>query len=159
VKEVAENVELLRELRQNLRGRLRETPLFNMGIFRQSFEYAMRDAYLKYCYENKKPFEIEIYKDDDGRLLRDCVRATDIIKRESEKEEFDSEHFPLLVKEYVEIHSLLLERLFGLYKDNAGMLNVLVQVANMLELLVTIDDVFTIANIMQGIRNVIKKFA
>jgi len=159
VREVAQNVELLRDLRVNLRGKLRDTPLFNMGIFRTSFENAMRDAFITYCFENKKDFDARFYANEDGKLLRDCVRAADVIKRGAEKEKYDAEQFGALVDEYLAINSLLLERLFELNKDNANVLRSLVPTAEMVELLAHANDLDTVVHITQAIRNAVIKFA
>jgi len=157
--EISKNIDLLRDLRTNLRGRLREYPLFDMPAFRVNFENAMRDAWLTYCYTHKKQLDGDLYKNNDAFLLRDCARAADILKREAEKDDFDAKHFPLLVNEYLQIHFILLERLFELYKNNAGVLKMLVQVSEILETIDKIEDTETLTQMTQAIRGVIVKFA
>ena len=160
VKEVSQNVELLRELRQNLRGRLKDTPLFNTGILRRNFENALRDAHLKHCAEHKKPFGSDKYDGEDGRLLRDCVRAADIVSRElTRKQDADSARLEALLSEYRTINALLLKRLFDIYGDSGGERMLAEKAVELLELLGATRDAVIMGSVIKSIRTILIKFA
>lgn len=135
-REVAENVELLRTLRCNLRDWLKETPLFDTAVFRGAFEGAMRDTFIDYCMKNKKPFDPSVYHGNDEQLLRDCIRAADITVRELTRERgWNDRRADELLFEYVRINMLLLERLLEIYHNDLQALSIAEKVAQMVELL------------------------
>ncbi|MDR1663530.1 MAG: hypothetical protein LBR83_01215 [Clostridiales bacterium] len=160
VREVSQNVALLKDLRQNLRETLKEKPLYNTMVFRDAFENAMRDAFLTYAFENKKPFDPEIYKGDDNKLLRDCIRSADIIMYEMTREQ-GGEGVPLteLFKEYKAIHALLLERFLNIYQDDIDALALAEKVAQILEMFNDSLDLTSIGVIVKSVKTLIVKFA
>jgi len=160
VRKVSQNVELLRDLRQNLRGKLKETPLFDTGVFRNAFENAIRDVFVDYCIENKKPYDSTVYENDEGLLLRDCVRAADILVHEiTRKKDAGDERFAAMFDEYKTIHALMMERILDIYQDDRNSLLIAVQAADMLEMLDTAPDLETINAFIKSIRSVLYKFA
>ena len=159
VREVSDNVELLKNLRMNLRGRLKDTPLYNTNVFRNAFENAIRDAYIKYSCDNKKTFDPMIYNGNNGKLLQDCVRAADILKRIIEKNESDTDRRNHIINEYIQINSFLLKQLIELHGDNQNMLKYLNSIIELINLLKQDNNNLIVIDITQAIRNVLVKFA
>jgi predicted O-linked N-acetylglucosamine transferase (SPINDLY family) len=153
--EVASNLPLLTDLRQNLRGRLKSTDLFNTSVFRTAFENAMRDCYIDYCVKNKRPFTKDAYN-DDYTLLKDCVRAADIVLYEFKRERGGSERrAEVLFNEYIEIHRLLTERLAEVYKDDFDYLLLTAKATRMLETLGGISDFEVAFGIINEVRRIL----
>jgi hypothetical protein len=155
VSEVASDLALLTDLRLNLRGRLKNTDLFNTAVFRTAFENAMRDCYIDYCVQNKQPFTGDAYN-DDFILLKDCVRAADIILYEFKRERGGSEYrAEVLFNEYIEIHKMLMERLAEIYKDDFDNLLLAAKAARMLETLSSIIDYEVAFSIINEVRTIV----
>jgi predicted O-linked N-acetylglucosamine transferase (SPINDLY family) len=157
---ISQDVELLRELRMNLRERLRDTPAYNRNVFRDVLENRIRDTYIDYCLKNKKPFEPSVYYNDDGQLLRDCVRAADIVVREINREsENDKNRLMALLCEYTSIHSLMLERMFEIYGNDSEALSLALKAAELFELLSKTNEPEMVLAIIKNIRMIFTQFA
>jgi len=159
VREVATNLPLLRSLRKNLREGLKDTPLYNTEVFRNAFENAMRNAFVNYCIEIKKPFDPSVYNDDEV-LLRDCVRAADILTHEFTREYGkDDKRIKALFSEYKEIHMYFMQRLSVIFSDNITMLCLAEMAARMLESLMDLSEDYAPVELIQSIRSILIRFA
>jgi hypothetical protein len=159
VREVSQNVELLRELRQNLRDRLTDSALFDTSIFRVAFENAMRDAFVTHCVNNKKPFDTNYYEGEDKILLRDCVRAADIILYEINRQHGkDEERFFELLKEYKRLHRFMLERLSEIFIEDKNSLVIAVKINELMEILTRATNNAAISSSVKAIKALLLKF-
>ena len=101
-----------------------------------------------------------LYEDEDGRLLRDCVRAADIVDREIKRERGASEErLTELLREYKAIHKYILERFLDIYQDNAVALEWAAKAAQLYEMLDAAPDMATTGVIIKSIRRILKMFA
>ena len=160
VKEISEDVELLCDLRNNLRNRLKDTPLFNDKLFREGFENAMRDAFIKYCYEKNKSIEIDKYDKNKLLLSIDCMRAADILEFELTRSQgmLEEDIFIYLVHEYRKLHIALIESLALLYETDKNALLLIIKANDLLSSIVHIIDEKVLLNVIKLIRSLLNNF-
>jgi len=160
VREVSCDVDLLRDIRTNLRGRLKDTPLYNTEIFRNAFERAMRDVFISYCMKNKSPFVSSIYDGVEGRLLRDCVRAADVVLCELDRKlDPDDNKLSELLREYKSTNIYLMERILDIYRDSPEALLLAEKAAQLLDMIDISPGFDAKTVVIKAIRTILLKFA
>ena len=160
VKQVAEDIELLSDLRKNLRSRLKDMPLYDDKLFRIGFENAMRDAFISYCYNKKQPFDSSVYDNDNVLLLDDCIRAADVLEFELSRERgmLEDEVLSYMIGVYCEIHNLLMEKLLELYKNDLNVLSLALKAAELIELAYEAQDGSTLLGIIKSVLAILMNF-
>lgn len=157
--EISQQPEKLRWYREHWRDELTEkAPGFNSENFRISFEAAMRTAYLTYAYKHKKPFDESVYENDFETLMRDSLRAEDIIMDEIEH---NDSGVPIdeLIAEYIKMMKLVLEKLLDMYEDQPSALELLQKMINLFELLIRAKTTDDVERILKSLKVLHVKFA
>ncbi|GHV42336.1 hypothetical protein FACS189490_11080 [Clostridia bacterium] len=149
--ELANDVDRLKYLKKNLRQMAFDSPLFDEKIFRAAFENTMRQIYVHYCLEHKKPFDAGYYgRKSADKILRDCLRAAGVIEYLMSENE-PSENIKLLAKELVEMVKILAERLIDAYETDTNALAVIQQIihaAGLLKQAQSSEEILAIAKVI-----------
>jgi predicted O-linked N-acetylglucosamine transferase (SPINDLY family) len=154
---LAQDVDRLRDIRENGRERALASPLFDTMKFRTGFEEMIVDVYLDYCNKNKLKFAPYIYYEKTGALLADCIRVPEIIESLSDKgldDDAASDYFG----EYLEMLGLLMDEFAELYGKNQGALVLLNQVMKLADALAQSSSTFEALQISKVISVVLHKF-